>query len=88
MALKISDRTVRLICPVCGCDNFVYSAGISFDDMDDDNTVQCALCKQIFTKGQIIEANQESINAEIEEIHGEAISQVVKELNKAFKKLR
>ena len=88
MTLKISNRTVRLICPVCGSDNFIYSTGFSFDDMNDSDAVQCALCKQIFTKEQIIEANQENINAEIEAIQDEAISKVVKKLNKAFKKLR
>ncbi|MCH5165886.1 MAG: hypothetical protein J1G01_05745 [Clostridiales bacterium] len=88
MTLKISDRTVRLICPVCGSDNFNYLNGISFDDMNDSDTVQCAMCKQTFTKEQILEANQDSIDAEIEAMQDEAISQVVKELNKAFKKFK
>lgn len=82
MSLKISDRTVKLVCPVCGCDNFIFSADRSFDDLGDDVMVQCALCKKQFTKEQIIAENQESIEAEIEAMADEAVSQTVKELKK------
>ena len=88
MTFKISNRTVNLISPICGCDNFIFSGVNAFEDLNDADTVQCALCKKVFTKTQIIEDNQESIYAEVEAIQDEAISQAFKELNKAFKKLK
>lgn len=88
MTIKISDRAVKLICPICGSDNFIYSEVNTFEDLSDEDTVQCALCNKVFTKTQIIEENHESIYAEVEAIQNEAISQAFKELNKAFKKLK
>lgn len=42
-------------------------------------------CGSIFTKGELIESNQDIINANIEEIKQEAIKELEKKLKKMFK---
>lgn len=54
----------------------------------DETRVQCSDCGKIFTKAELLEVNQEVINANLEEIQNEAIKEMKKMLSKALKKWR
>lgn len=85
--MKNLDRKVTLLCPLCGNDQF-ESLDEEFEDLlhaSDDVRVRCSDCGSIFTKGELIESNQDIINANIEEIKQEAIKELEKKLKKMFK---
>ena len=49
--MKNLDRTLKLLCPICGNDQFV-SLDVDMDEIyyaPDNVRVQCADCKNIFT---------------------------------------
>jgi hypothetical protein len=50
--------------------------------------MQCSDCGKIFTKAELIELNQEVIEANIEDIKKEAVKEFEKELSKVLKKWR
>ena len=54
----------------------------------DDTKIKCSDCGRVFTKAELIEENQDVINANIEDIKNEAMKEIEKELSKALKKLR
>lgn len=54
----------------------------------DSTKIKCSDCGRVFTKAELIEENQNVINANIEDIKNEAMKELEKELAKAFKKLR
>lgn len=88
--MKDLSRKVTLYCSVCGNDQFsTLDKGI--DDLmeaPDSTKIKCSDCGRVFTKAELIEENQNVINANIEDIKNEAMKELEKELAKAFKKLR
>lgn len=88
--MKDLSRKVTLYCSVCGNDQFsTLDEGI--DDLmeaPDSTKIKCSDCGRIFTKAELIEENQNVINANVEDIKNEAMKELEKELAKAFKKLR
>lgn len=88
--MKDLSRNVTLFCSVCGNDQFsTLDEGI--DDLreaPDDTKIKCSDCGRVFTKAELIEENQDVINANIEDIKNEAMKEIEKELSKALKKLR
>lgn len=85
--MKNLERNVTLYCPICGNDQFSY-IDESIDNLSDapnDVTLKCSDCGSIFTKGELIESNQDIINANIEDIKQEAIKELEKKLKKMFK---
>ena len=88
--MKDLSRNVTLFCSVCGNDQFsTLDEGI--DDLmeaPDDTKIKCSDCGSVFTKAELIEENQDVINANIEDIKNEAMKEIEKELSKALKKLR
>lgn len=79
--MSLENRNVTLYCPICGNDQFIFHDNDNLSDAPDDTKIQCADCKKILTKAELIEENQDVINANIDEIKKEAI----KELKKLFK---
>ena len=57
----------------------------NLSDAPNDVTIKCSDCGSIFTKGELIESNQDIINANIEDIKQEAIKELEKKLKKMFK---
>lgn len=57
----------------------------NLSDAPNDVTLKCSDCGSIFTKGELIESNEDIINANIEEIKQEAIKELEKKLKKMFK---
>ena len=91
--MKDYDRIISLYCPICGSTQFgvINSSDADYDDLaeaPDEIQLQCAECKQVFTKAELIENNQEIINANVEEIAQEVVEDFSKELMQAFKKWR
>jgi uncharacterized Zn finger protein len=88
--MKDLNRSVTLFCDVCGNDQFSTLDKISCElsEAPDETRMQCSDCGKVFTKAELLEAHQEVINANIEEIKNEAIKEVEKELAKALKKWR
>ena len=85
--MSIENRNVRLHCHTCGNDQF-SCVDVNFDDLSDapDKVkLKCADCNSIFTKGELIEANEDTINANIEDIKNEAMQKIEKSLKKIFK---
>lgn len=81
------SRNVTLYCPICGNDQF-SCVEVELDDLSnapDDTKMQCADCKHILTKAELIEANQDVINANIEEVKEELLKDLNKKLKKMFK---
>lgn len=79
-----------MICPICGNDQF-SATDVEVEDLsnaEDDIRIQCSDCKTIFTKAELIEENQEVINANIEEIKQEVIKEIENDFRNAFKKKR
>ncbi len=90
IVLKDLSRNVSLFCDICGNDQFIALDGEthSTDDVPETNRFQCSDCGKIFTKAELLEVNQEVINANIDEVKAEAIREFEKELAKALNKLR
>lgn len=87
-SLKDLSRNVTLYCPVCGNDQF-ESLDEQFENlMDADESVRfkCSDCGRVISKDELLEENQDVINANIEEIEKEAVKEIEKELEKALKK--
>lgn len=51
----------------------------------DETKIQCTDCKCIYTKEELIEANSDIINANIEEVQQNMIRDIEKSLKKLFK---
>lgn len=85
--MSIESRKVTIYCPTCGNDQF-SCVDADIDDLSDapnDVKLKCADCNSIFTKGELIEGNQDIINANIEDIKQEAIKELEKKLEEIFK---
>lgn len=73
------DRSVSLICPVCGESQFEY------DETLDDGPVACVKCKKVFSRDELIAENDEAIQSEVDAVQKEALADITKNLKKAFK---
>ena len=86
--MKDLSRNVTLICRVCGNDQF-ETLDTEYEDMREapENTrFKCSDCGRIIIKSELIEENEEIINANVEDIRKEALAEIEKELKKALKK--
>lgn len=85
--MSIESRSVTLYCPTCGNDQFscmdVENEDLS--DAPDDTRLQCADCMSIFTKAELLEANQGVLNANIEEVKLDLMKNLEKKLKKMFR---
>lgn len=80
------SRSVSMYCPICGNDQFscVDEEIEDLSNSPDDTRIQCADCKTIFTKAELIEANQDNISANVEEIEQEIMSDLEKKFGRLF----
>lgn len=85
--MKDLSRQVKMLCRVCGNDQFASDyPEDSLADAPDDTKLECEYCGAVTTKRELIEDNSRNINAAIDEITEEAASELSKELEKAFRK--
>lgn len=80
------ERNIALLCPVCGNKMF-EDLNEGNEDLSNDESFKyrCANCNRIFTKKELLDANQLLIDETIEEMKDDVIKQIEKELKKAFK---
>ena len=88
--MKDLSRNVTLYCDVCGNDQFSTLDAITCEliEASNETRMQCSDCGKIFTKAELLEVNQEVIDANMEDIKKEAVKEFEKELAKALKKWR
>lgn len=88
--MKDLSRNVTLFCDVCGNDQFstLDEVKCEVSEAPNETRVQCSDCGKVFTKAELLEVNQEVLNANLEEIQNEAIKEMEKMLSKALKKWR
>lgn len=88
--MKDISEKVTLRCDVCGNDLFSALDNVTCElcDAPDETRVQCSDCGKIFSKAELMDANQKLINGHIEDMKNEAIREIEKELKKALKKRR
>lgn len=76
------NRTIRLLCPTCGCPDFSYDEGV-------DETIQimtCASCERTFNKDELIHENSENIDEHLSEIKKEVTKDFNDEIRKSLRK--
>lgn len=87
--MKDLSRNVTLLCSICGNDQF-STLDSKYEDMreaPDNARFKCSDCGRVVSKRELIDENEEIINANVEDIKKEAIAEFEKELKKALKKL-
>ena len=75
------NRSVTLLCPTCGGDQFKYD-----DESNPVETLECASCNRQFTRDELIEENGENIFEHKEEMKKEITADLAKELRGTFKR--
>lgn len=82
--MSTERRENKLYCPICGNDQFssIDEELEDLSDAPDDIRLKCADCQAEFSKSELIEANQDVINANMEEM----VEEVIKDFEKRIKK--
>ena len=73
------NRSVTLLCPTCGGEQFKY------DDEDDQAPVICQRCQREMSRQALIEANAENIEVNKDEMIDEIRNDVRKQFKDIFK---
>lgn len=79
---KNYNRNVSLLCPTCGCSQFLYENGV-------DETIEiskCASCAREVTKDELIHENSENIDEHVKEIGKSRTDDVAKQLRESLKR--
>ena len=76
------QRQIPLACPTCGCTQFESESGFELSE----ELIRCERCGRELSHEELKRENSENINAHLEEIKGELIKDVTKELQDTFKK--
>ena len=53
-------------------------------DVPNETKIQCSACGKIFTKAELIELNQDGINANIKDIKNEAVKELKNEQLRSY----
>lgn len=75
------NRSVNLLCPTCGCNQFSYDEG-------GDEAIQvmtCASCDREFNRDELILENSENIAEHLSEIKQEVSKDLTDEIRKSLK---
>ena len=86
--MKDLERKVKLLCPLCGNDQFV-SLDEELEDLihaPDDVRLRCSDCGTEYTKRELIDSNAAIIDTAVDELKQDAVREIEKELKKAMKK--
>lgn len=88
MKLDNISKEVKMICRVCGNDEF----SCRFEDGDlsqapNDTVLQCSCCGFKTTKSELIEDNSEAIDAAVKDMVGDITDAFNNELKKSLKGL-
>ncbi len=81
MDLSKFDRNISLHCPTCARSHFSYES-----DPDGDQTiVTCASCGRSMTRADLIEANSENIQLNLDDVGKQAAEAVADEITRKLK---
>lgn len=82
-------RQISLLCSTCGRDKFEMQDDnyTDFFEASDDVKVKCIYCNRVFTKKELLEDNQEMINANIEDVKNEIMKDIEKDFKKLFRRM-
>jgi Zn ribbon nucleic-acid-binding protein len=75
-------RKVSLLCPTCGCSQFVYRQGVD----EAIELAKCVSCGREITKDELIRENSENINEHVKEIGDQIVKEMAKEQKESLKK--
>lgn len=86
--MKDFSMNVTLYCPICGNDQFSTIDEYDGDLKEADGSIRfkCSDCGLIITKEELLDQNQDVINANIDDMKDEIIKEFNKNLKKALKK--
>lgn len=86
--MKNLDRKVKLLCPLCGNDQFesLHEEVENLLHASDDVRVRCTDCGYECTKRELIDSNAEIIENAVDELKADVVKEFEKELKKAMKK--
>lgn len=76
------NRSIKLLCPTCGCTKFLYEEGVD----EEIQVMTCASCEREFNREELICENRENINEHLSEIKKEVTKDPTDELRKSLKK--
>ena len=79
---EMYNRSVSLLCPTCGNDQFEFDQGVD----DSVEIVKCASCGREINKDNLIRENSENINAHVEEVGQQIVKDAANELRSTLKK--
>jgi hypothetical protein len=75
------NRSVTLLCPTCGGDQFSHEGGI-------EGTIEltkCASCGREMTKDDLVRENSENISGQVDEIKKEVVDDIRAQFKNIFK---
>lgn len=81
MSSEEYSRKIGLLCPTCGHTQFRYDED---EIMNDDCRIECISCGLSMAKAELIERNNNVIDAGVQEMKQEVVQDVKKELRKAL----
>lgn len=82
--MKDLTKTVALLCPLCGNDQFIFSdENDNSCDFSNAVSMRCSDCGPVFAKQELLDANKEIIDNAMHEM----TQDVAKEITKEFKKV-
>lgn len=73
------SRSVHLLCPTCGADQFEH-------DDEEDGTVKCTSCEREMTRDELVRENEENIQVNVDEVKSEVKKDLEKSIKDIFKK--
>jgi transcription initiation factor IIE alpha subunit len=76
------NRTITLLCPTCGSDQFSQQEAFG----EAVQIVTCATCGREMTKDDLLQENNENITAHVDEVKQEIFDDIRKQFAKMFKK--
>ena len=81
------EKHVSMYCPTCGGQLFeaVDKIQCSLVEAPDATLIRCAKCSSKFTKKELSERNQETINANFSELTNEVFEDLKKDFSKMLK---
>lgn len=75
------DRNVTLYCPTCGSTQFETNEGTRASDTH----LRCLSCNRELTEDELIQGNADNIQAHVDEIGQDVLSDVAEDMRKSLK---
>jgi len=79
MSFEKHNRSVSLLCSTCGGTQFER------DDEMENSPIRCNGCSRVFSKDELIQENDEVIQAEIGQMKSDIVADITAQFKKQFK---